>query len=78
MLKTTTPLFVKENVIKEVREFVQLRRQQGFTVKSRIMFFSSLYTSQPKRVKVMVSAVKHDPTSIIPFMSILRRDGSWK
>ena len=72
------PLFIKEQVESDVKRFVELRTQQGYTDKSRIMFFTCLHGRKPKEVKVMVSAVKHDPNSIVPFVCILRADGSWR
>lgn len=75
---TATPIFVKDSLIKEVETYVEIRKKLGYEVKSKMMFFSSMYGSKPKEVKVMVSAVKNDPHSIVSFVYILRRDGTWK
>lgn len=75
---TEKPVFIKEEVMRDVKEFVDLRTSQGYTVKSKIMFFTSLHGTRPKEVKVLVSSMKVDPHSSLPKMCILRGDGTWR
>ena len=76
---TQQPLFVKdkESIKNRVKKFVIQRRKEGYTVRSKILFFTPLYHRSPKKVKVLISAYKVEPFGQAK-MAILRGDGSWK
>lgn len=74
---TKSPIFVKETVMQEIQKHVELRKSEGYQVKTKVMFFTPLHGVKPKEVKVLVSAIKFDDCDPIK-LSILRGDGTWK
>lgn len=72
------PVFIKEQVLKEVEQHVEQRKNEGYDVKAKVMFFTPLHGIRPKEVKVLVSAMKVDPNSSTMKMCILRGDGTWR